>query len=171
MILTGDQIVEEVRNGRILVDPFVESHVGPNSLDVRLHPELKRIVSPVLSVAQPYMTEDVVLHEAGTLLRPGELYLGVTVEHVYTPFHVPLYEGRSTMARYFIESHFCAGLGDCGFRGAFTLEIRVARPTVVFPMMRIGQLVFHTVQGTTGRQYKGAYAGSRMPISAKPNNF
>ncbi len=40
-ILTGPEIVRHVRQGTIVIDPFDETAVGPNSYDLRLAPEMK----------------------------------------------------------------------------------------------------------------------------------
>ena len=141
-MLTRTRIIESVKNGEIEIKPFVENHVGPNSIDVRLAPTLLTITDTFLSVRAPYAFKEVTIEEEGTILFPGQLYLGVTVEWTHTPYHIPAYEGRSTLARYFVYSHATAGFGDLGFRGHWTLEITVERPIIVYPNIRIGQISF-----------------------------
>lgn len=36
MILTGSQIIEEVKHGNIMIEPFSEKQVNPNSYNYRL---------------------------------------------------------------------------------------------------------------------------------------
>ena len=41
--LTGNQIIDEVKNKNITISPFCESQVNPNSYDYRLGPIIKQI--------------------------------------------------------------------------------------------------------------------------------
>lgn len=170
MILTASEIQKCVASGEIAIDPFIPSHLGPNSYDVRLASDLCRVfpsygrgsmgeltVEP-LDVMKPYETEKFTIPGTGTILMPGQLYLGSTIERTHSPNHVPMYEGRSTMARYGIVSHLSAGFGDLGFNGNWTLEITVTLPTRLYPGMRIGQVYFLEVQGQIDRRYGGRYS-------------
>lgn len=170
-MLTYDQILKEIKDNRIIIDPFNESQLGPNSYDVRLAPSIHRILDNQLNIKSPYTVEHNVIQPSGFMLMPGELYLGVTVERTVTHHHIPLYEGRSTTARYFISSHQTAGFGDIGFDGHWTLEITVQRPTIVYPMMKIGQIAFIEPTGQISKYYKGQYLNSTSPKAGIPGNF
>ena len=175
MLLTANDIANEMRMGRIEITPFNQCQLGTNSYDVCLAPNLLRIVDDVLDLSLPYKTQEIILGLEGMYLYPDECYLGVTVERTKTPYHVPVYEGRSTMGRYFIQSHMTAGFGDIGFDNHWTLEITVKKPTKVYPFMRIGQIGFHTTSRQISRQYSGHYSGgyseNPIPRVGVPGNY
>ena len=182
-ILTYAQILSEVRNGRIVIDPFDESKVYTNSVNVSMHPELKVYTpdlsktdmsrymkmpkiyqsgvryydSVILDMKKPNKTKTIMIPEDGFMLQPGILYLGRTRERVYTPHYVPILTGRSSVGRLGISVHVTAGLGDIGFDGTWTLEITAEYPTVIYPDVEIGQIYFETVEGSTDVQYNGRY--------------
>ena len=95
--------------------------------------------------------------ETGLLLYPGVLYIGRTNESVHTNKFIPMINGRSSGGRLGLSVHICAGFGDIGFCGTFTLEISVVEPLIIYPNMEIAQVCFHTPYGKTDRLYKGKY--------------
>jgi dCTP deaminase len=170
-MLTGDEIADLVLNkGHIEIEPFDRVQIQPNGYDVRLAPLLYRITDAILDLKRPYAYEELEIPDSGLLIRPEECYLGVTLERTFSPVHVPVYEGRSTMGRYFLHSHQTAGFGDVGFNGHWTLEITCRRPTVIYPRMRIGQISFTPIVGKPV-QYNGSYHGSCVPVLGRPNNL
>ena len=169
-MLSRRQIINEVENKRIIIDPFLKENLQPNSIDVRLSDILYVITDEVLDFKKRYNYITEKIQNAGYLLLPDKLYLGVTIERTYTPYHIPTYEGRSTTGRYFLQSHQTAGFGDIGFNGHWTLEITVKRPTIVYPGMRIGQIGFDSIEGEI-ELYNGNYSGNKLPMIGKPGNI
>lgn len=156
--LTGPEIERLVREGKITIDPFVPEHVGPNSVDLRLHPELTVYAVPTLSMRGGNLTKTVKIPKEGLRLEPSELYLARTVERTRTPEHVPQVIGRSSVGRLGVSVHVTAGFGDVGFDGTWTLEISVIKPVWVFSGVRICQLSLSTIEGEV-RPYEGRYQG------------
>lgn len=155
MILGGLTIAEEVGAGKIHISPFSLKHVGPNSYDVHLGPTLMRLMSNAEidgihynDPRIPPRTHELTIPEHGFLIEPGVLYLGHTIEEAGSDHYVPMYDGRSTIARWGVFSHVSAGFGDVGFKRQWTLEIMAIRPFLLLPGMRIGQVFFHTVSST-----------------------
>ena len=106
-------------------------NVGPNSVDLCLHSELKAYTLPngYLEAETENPTYDIPLEDDGTfLLKPGILYLGRTVEKLGSNRFVPIVEGRSSIGRLGCQVHMTAGVGDLGFLGTITLEIAVIHP-------------------------------------------
>ena len=167
-MLTGKEIADCVTTKRLVIHPFRGEHLNPNSYDVTLAKTLYRVYDDALDLMETYDVDEVVIPKSGYVLRPGECYLGVTQEYTYTPHHAPQYEGRSTMARYFIASHATAGFGDIGFSGHWTLEITVTKPVRIYPGIRIGQLSFHTPDGLTEQQYTGNYIDDDYHTNPRP---
>lgn len=167
MILSGNTILHHVDKGKIVIEPFSPDQVNPNSYNVRLAPELKiynvegEVYSTdeavrVLDARNDNPTVDLVIPPEGLMLMPGTLYLGRTVEYTETPFHVPMLEGRSSLARLGVCVHITAGFGDRGFKGHFTLEITTIHPVRIYPNMEVAQICYYDVdQG--GPVYRGKY--------------
>lgn len=175
-MLTASLIREQVENNRIKIHPYNPEFVQPNSYDVHLAPSYYKLVGP-LDVRKEYSTIAGRFSERGTELQPGEVYLGVTDEWTETHHHIPKFEGVSTLARYGVFVHITAGVGDIGFTGHWTLEIVTVKPVVVYPHMRIGQLLFSEPSGAVIDNYsdKGHYYGEfqedPQPQKARANNL
>ena len=157
MILSGLKIREEVRNGKIQIDPFSEKQLNPNSYNLRLHDELLVYTEPVLDVKKANAYKLLRIPEDGLVLEPGVLYLGRTVEFTRTDGFVPMLEGRSSMGRLGLCVHVTAGFGDVGFAGYWTLEIHAIMPIRIYPGMEICQIYYHTVEGEFQNYVSGKY--------------
>ncbi len=106
----------------------------------------------------------------GIVLTPGILYLGSTVEKVGSSKFVPMYEGRSSMARLGVQSHISAGFGDLGFQSNWTLEINVVHPVKFYQNIRIGQVFFHEAEISNEedlKKYSGKYTEQSGPQASK----
>jgi dCTP deaminase len=170
-ILLGAEIKSEYDKKNIVIEPYNEEHVGPNSYDVTLSDILKTydLVSgkSCLDSKKANKTITHMIPEKGYTLLPGKLYLGATVERVGSDCYVPMYEGRSSMARLGIQSHISAGFGDIGFKSHWTLEITVVHPVKIYPFMRIGQVYFHKVSKANVQLYDGKYVDQKGPQESK----
>ena len=98
MILTGPGIIAAYAEGLVLIDPFTEAQVNPNSYNVRLGGTLLRYTGDVLDPHQDNETERLEVGD-GYVLQAGELYLGHTIETVGSTSHVPLLYGRSSVGQ------------------------------------------------------------------------
>lgn len=166
-MLTGPEIERQVALGRIVIDPWSNANVGPNSVDVHLHPEIAVYAVFLLDAKVNNPVARFAIPATGYVLRPGRLYLARTVERTYTPFHVPQISGRSSIGRLGIRIHATAGFGDVGFDGTWTLEIDVVYPVRVYPGLRIAQVYFSEPVGEL-RQYAGSYQGQ---VNATPSRM
>ena len=156
-MLTGNEIKLQVASGLIVIKPFDEKNIGPNSYDVHLSDELLAYTEAVLDPRQDNRYRTIKIPPEGLVLLPGRVYLGHTVEYTESPYHIPMYEGRSSLGRLGLESHKTAGFGDIGFCGTWTLELSVVQPTRIYPWMRIGQLYWHNPDGEVLKRYNGKY--------------
>ncbi len=95
--------------------------------------------------------------EEGYVLQPGVLYIGRTIERTATEKFIPMINGRSSGGRLGISIHVCAGFGDIGFDGTWTLEITAVEPVRIYPNMEIAQVCFFTPAGKTSKLYRGRY--------------
>lgn len=165
MILLKSEILERIENGQIQITPFCANQLGVNSYDLHLGPKMLclnkvGILDTKEDVSEFYTPQTVKNDGNGKgdyfELWPGILYLGVTAEYTETHGFIPVMEGKSSLGRMGIECHVCAGMGDDGFCGYWTLEIRVMVPTKMYIGMPIGQIVYHSVLGVSNSGYKKA---------------
>ena len=156
-MLTGNEIKLQVASGLIVIKPFDEKNIGPNSYDVHLSDELLAYTEAVLDPRKDNRYRVIKIPSEGLVLLPGRVYLGKTVEYTESPYHIPMYEGRSSLGRLGVFSHVSAGFGDIGFRGNWTLEFSVVQPVLILPGLRIGQLYWHNPDGEILRRYDGKY--------------
>ena len=146
MILSGLEIKEQLGNG-IIIEPFSEKQLGPNSYNLRLHNELMVYSEYVLDMKKENHASKITIPESGLLLEPNKLYLGRTAEFTKTDRYVPMLEGRSSVGRLGLYVHVTAGFGDIGFSGYWTLEIHCVQPVIIYPGIEICQIYYHTIQG------------------------
>ena len=146
MILSGHEIRRELGRN-ILIDPFDESRLNPNSYNLPLHDELLVYEEVVLDMRKSNRVERITIPEEGLVLAPNQLYLGRTVERTETHNFVPMIEGRSSVGRLGLFVHVTAGFGDVGFAGFWTLEMFAVQPVKIYPGVPICQIFFHQVVG------------------------
>jgi dCTP deaminase len=170
VLLSDRDIIAELDQKRVRLDPFDRSMVQPSSVDVRLdrwfrvfenhkyphidpaedQPELTRLVEP--DREEPF------------ILHPGEFVLGSTYEQVTLPDDIAArLEGKSSLGRLGLLTHSTAGFIDPGFSGHVTLELaNVANlPIKLWPGMKIGQLCFFRLTSPAMEPYGSAAYGSR----------
>lgn len=146
MILSGREIKKNLGKS-IIIEPFDEKQLNPNSYNVRLHDELLIYEEAVLDMKKSHKMRKIKIPPEGIVLKPGKLYLGRTVEFTSTDCFVPMIEGRSSIGRLGLFIHVTAGFGDIGFRGYWTLEIFCIHPVRIYPHVEIGQIYYHKVHG------------------------
>jgi dCTP deaminase len=146
MILTGQEILKRFGE-EILIDPFDQSRLNPNSYNLTLHDELMVYEELVLDMAKPNRVRRIPLPAEGLTLSPNQLYLGRTVERTTTHNLVPQIEGRSSVGRLGLFVHVTAGFGDVGFSGFWTLEMYAVQPVRIYPGVPICQIFYHEVTG------------------------
>jgi dCTP deaminase len=129
MILSGREI--QRRMGKeIIIDPFNEKQLNPNSYNLRLHHELLVYDNKILDMKKPNPYQIITIPQEGMVMETGKLYLGRTMEYTKTEKCVPMLEGRSSVGRLGLFVHVTAGFGDIGFSGYWTLGnvLRTAYP-------------------------------------------
>lgn len=178
VVLSGEQIREYLKLGKIVIEPFEKKLVGPSQVDLRLGSKFR--VFKNSGVVDPFNQESIkrntkLIDTRGKpfTLQSGQLVLGVTRERVAVPNDlVASIEGRSSIARMGVFIHISSGHVNpgSGVKGAFpvTLEILNMNPSPVklYPGMRICQLLFYTMDRAAHKGYdelRGKYAGRIEP--------
>ena len=163
-MILPDVLLREYLDSRLLVvDPLAETAVQPNSIDVRLGPELL--------VGTPDGWREHHLIDNGPLrLHQGAFILGSTLEWVELPNTMTaVLAGKSSTARRGIQVE-SAGLVDAGWKGQLTLEIVMLAPVPDFLTvgMPIGQLYVHMLLTACERPYGSPGLNSRYQHSHGP---
>jgi len=156
LILSGLQIKKHLGK-EIIIEPFDERLLNPNSYNLRLSDELMVYEEDVLDMKKPNKTRNLIIPEEGIVLEPGRLYLGRTVEYTKTDKFVPMLEGRSSIGRLGLFIHVTAGFGDVGFSGYWTLEIHCIQPIRIYAGVEICQIYYHSIEGEYERYSSGKY--------------
>ena len=104
-------------------------------------------------------TIEFTIPEEGYVLQPGVLYIGRTVERTSSDKFIPMINGRSSGGRLGISIHVCAGFGDVGFDGTWTLEITCVEPVIIYPYTEVAQVCYFKPYGKIDKLYRGRYFG------------
>jgi dCTP deaminase len=168
-VLSDGTIRRLVAEGRIVIDPWDETHVQPASVDLRLGDSFRvfhnhRVTAIDLRDPPRNLTEEVVVPDGVPFaIHPGEFALGRTLEHVELPDDiVARIEGKSSLGRLGLIVHATAGFVDPGFRGSLTLEItNLTRvPIKLYAGLPIAQLSFMALDRPAERPYGSEELGS-----------
>ena len=156
MILSGKEILKHMGK-EIIITPFDEKRINPNSYNLSLADELLVYEQDELDMKKPNPTKRIVIPEEGLLLEPNRLYLGRTNEFTKTDRYVPMLEGRSSTGRLGLFIHVTAGFGDIGLAGYWTLEIFCVQPVRIYPNVEICQIYYHDIDGEYDLYSSGKY--------------
>ncbi len=160
MILSGHEIQAQLGTN-IIIDPFDESKLNPNSYNLALHGELLVYEEIVLDMRRPNRTRRIEIPPDGLVLNPNQLYLGRTAERTETHNLVPMIEGRSSVGRLGLFVHVTAGFGDVGFCGYWTLEMFAVQPVRIYAGVSICQIIYHDVRGAVTEYASDKYQNNR----------
>ncbi|MBT4692906.1 MAG: dCTP deaminase [Planctomycetaceae bacterium] len=160
MILSGQEIKKRMGDS-IVIDPFNEDHLNPNSYNLTLHDEVMVYEEVVLDMRQVNRVRRLKIPENGMVLTPNQLILARTVERTETHGLVPMIEGRSSIGRLGLFVHVTAGFGDVGFKGYWTLEMFAVQPVRIYPGVQICQIFYHEITGDITNYENGKYQNNR----------
>ncbi len=159
MILSGEEIRRHLGE-KIVIDPFRDERINPNSYNLSLHNELLVYEEVVLDAAAPNRFRRVPIPNDGITLHPGQLYLGRTSERTESHGYVPRLQGRSSLSRLGLFINPGGSLGSVGYCGTWTLEMFVLQPVRIYPGMQVCQIYFHELCGEIGDHARGKYQDS-----------
>ncbi len=162
-VLTRDEILKEIHQGIVEIEPFDEDQIGPGSIDLRLGNEFRvfkklrnaLVVEDRITIED--LTERLEIADSFTLM-PGETVLGITQERIkLPPTMCGWLEGRSRFARMGLVIHMTAGFVQPGVNNRQVLEIGnlAPFPLVLKPGVRICQIILERTEG--GALYRGRF--------------
>lgn len=166
MILSDKDIRAALAEGRIKVTPKpdLKTQLGTSSLDLSLGDSFlvfkhrkKPFIDPLDPKTIEGMTEEIKISKKQPyVLQPGEFCLAAIHEWVELPDDMSArIDGRSSLGRLGLVIHSTAGHIDAGFKGTITMEITNIgmMPILLYPKMRICQLVFEPLSSPAERPY------------------
>lgn len=162
-ILTQDEILKEIRAGRIRIEPFDPGTVGPASVDLHLGREFRvfrkarDVVTITPDIDYDAVTEKIVV-DGRLVLMPGETVLGLTRERISLPPDLCGWlEGRSRFARLGLLVHVSASFMQPGIANHQVLELSnfSPMPLAVSPGLPICQFIFQRTVGEA--RYAGRF--------------
>lgn len=162
MILSGKKIKEEVENKKIIIYPFNNENINPNSYNYTLDDYIKVYEEEILDTKKKIKTKTIEIPNDGMILEPNKLYLGCTKEIIGSDYYVPIITGRSSTGRLGLFVQITSDLVDIGFKGKLTLQFCATQPVKIYKGMKIGQVMFWKVFGEADL-YKGKYQNSEEP--------
>lgn len=167
MILTGDQIDIEVKNQNIVIEPYDERFLEPNSYGFHLSDEIIEYEEgDYLDIKKSLKYQRYPLRKEGFVLKKGKFYLCATKEKMGSDFYAKTLHARFSTSSMGMWIQFSAPLGHIGAIINWTLEITVAHDIKIYPNMLIGKIAFWKPQGAI-KTYRGKYIGSEKVVASR----
>ncbi len=160
MLLSGQEILNRQNKG-LLIEPFCQDRLNPNSYNLALHDEMLVYEEVVLDAASPSRYRRIDVPAEGLTLQPNMLYLGRTVEYTETHGVVPMIQGRSSLGRLGLVINPGGSVGDAGYCGTWTLEMHCVQPVRIYPGMQICQIYYLGLSGECDEYCSDKYQYSR----------
>lgn len=181
MLLSDRDLLTEIDNKRVAVEPFDMEMIQPSSIDVRLDRMFRVFENHKYPHIDPSIEQEDLTRliepdgDDPFILHPGEFVLGSTLEVVSLPDDLAgRLEGKSSLGRLGLLTHSTAGFIDPGFSGHITLELSNAAtlPIKLFPGMKIGQLCLFRLSSPADHpygsdKYGSRYQGQRGPTASR----
>jgi dCTP deaminase len=170
MLLSDRDLIDELKAGSLLLEPFDPTLVQPSSIDVRLDRFFRVFNNHLYTHIDPAQQQDdltamvEVADGQPFVLHPGEFVLASTLEIITLGDQLAgRLEGKSSLGRLGLLTHSTAGFIDPGFSGHVTLELsNVANlPIMLWPGMKIGQLCIFRLSSPAEHPYGASVYGSR----------
>ena len=162
-VLSDKNIREYLDVGILQIEPLAQHAIRPNSIDLRLGPEL--LIARPDGFVSHHLIDDGPLR-----LEQHAFILGATLERISIGNTLTgVLAGKSSRAREGVQVE-SAGLVDSGWDGRLTLEIVMLSPIPTKLMVgeMIGQLYVHTLLSPCDRPYGHPDLRSRYQHSTGP---
>lgn len=168
-VLTRSKILERIKKGDLVIDPFDKKLLGPASYDLHLGNKFRVFKR---NQGQMKLTEsvdfesvsDLIQNDGEIVLRAGEMIHGVTKEKIkFPPDLCGWLEGRSRFGRLGLSVHITAAFFQPGINCNAVLEIHNSGPLelIISPGLVICQMVFEECLGKT--RYTGRFQNQKEP--------
>lgn len=167
MILTGSEIKRNVKLGRIIINPYNESCINPNSYNYHIGDTYIKLNGDIEKNSElDYHKLCDKIPQEGLVIEPGFVYLCNTAETIGSEKYVTSLIGKSSMGRLGLFLQLSADLGHQNEIHKWTLELTSILPTKIYPFMVIGQVTFWKVFGKSFES-KGYYKNYDLPTPSR----
>jgi dCTP deaminase len=162
-VLTRDEILKEMKKGRIKIEPFSKDQIGPASIDLSLSEEFRVFkkwkTAPISEDVDYKKYTRLIKVDKYKILSPGEFVLGITREKIALPENICGWlTGRTRFARLGLSIHITASFIQPGISNRQVLEIKNVGsvPLILYPGTRVCQIILITTLGKG--KYQGAFS-------------
>jgi len=163
MILTQNEILNEIRRARVKIEPFDIESIGPASIDLSIDNKIRvfnkdKAVTRVKEELDYKIITKIIDISKGYILKPRELVLGITKEKITLPEDISGWlQSRSRFARFGLMSHITSPFICPGVSNKQVLEIFNAGPRSLrlMPDIKICQLILQRCSGKA--RYDGIF--------------
>jgi dCTP deaminase len=180
-VLTKDKIWDQIKKDSdpLVITPLLEEkQVGASSVDIRIGHQFIILQRPAVTHVDPtkvthqeksiYQTQHRIRVSLNQefVIHPGQLVLGSTLEYIAVPKDLAAtVEGRSSWGRLGLIIATACSVSP-GFKGCITLELlnQGEVPLVLYPGIRIAQLIFHRTEGVADYRPSGEPPKYDCPI-------
>ena len=175
--LSSVDILREMKEGNIIIEPFNVDQLNPNSYDVCLGEWFVPIgihINPKKGDTEVLFGAPVVLSEQHNKYRLGTSTLAITKEIVGTKRNIfGVVYTKSSVQRIGISVTNDGGLGDIGFCNRWTLSLSIPAPCyrILTLGQRIAQIVFFYTHSPVQKEYSGQYTENDFPLMMIPKQY
>lgn len=177
MILQDAAIKNAMKAGDVIISPFSEDQLNPNSYDVRLSGDFYIVRWELFNQRNsPAFYGPVLLEDGAPVHIPnGGTILGRTVEVIGSLNNVTAkVYSKSSTRRLGVSVCDDAGVGDIGYVNHYTVEL-TGNTNAASPMLVVGmpfaQMVFIRTEGNAEKPYNGQYKENEWPAGMVPKKY
>ena len=170
-VLSKDEIIRNIKEGKIELTPFEIDNIGPTSIDLtlgnkfRVFKKVRKIFHVTEDLNFEEVTEVIIVKDGDSLLlMPGELVHGITKEKIRLSEDLAGWiEGRSRFARIGLMIHVTAGLVQpfCDNKQVLEISNMSPMPIALYPGTRICQIILERIEGKA--KYEGRFKDQISP--------
>lgn len=164
MILSDIDLMNYIRNKRIIIEPFDKEIVRENGIDLRLGGEVARMINPgeALDTRNGDVSKYYKIEKGESfIIKPFEHVLATTLEYIKLPIDLMAFvELRSTFAR--LGLFIPPTIIDANFEGQLTIELVGGHfPVKLYKGTRFIHVIFAKLTSPVEKPYMGRYQGQR----------
>lgn len=154
-MLTTNEIKRQMSLGNIEIENLGSQALNkPNSVDLRIGNSLYVFEYDIVDIKEsftyfnevlydkPNYLRKIVIPETGLLLQPHKVYLTKTIEKVTTHGFIPVMHGKTALSLLGVSTELTSGYKEDEFSNYLFLSIIATKPTIIYPDIKIGNLVF-----------------------------
>ena len=146
MILTGKEIINQVKEKNITIKPFDEQNINPDSYDISLGNYIYCYEDSDLDAFKKNRVKKIEIGKNGYKLKKNKFYFSYSAETISTNMFVPMLHSKSGIARIGLFVHITADLMNVGHNGKVLLQLYPTNDVIVYPNQKIGQVSFWMVE-------------------------